>query len=558
MTVAQLQALNGTLNVTIDGSLKTASVNLAAATSFSNAAEIIANDLSITGLSAGSYTGSIATTVLTVTAVINGPETAQFTGSISTTTLTVTAMARGTIHVGDVLIGAGVTANTKVSALGSGTGGIGTYTIDTSQSVASETINSYQAAGALAVGDVLSGSGGGGVTAGTYITSLGTGTGGTGTYNVSTSQTVTSSTINANAPAVVYDSQSGAFVISSGTAGASSAITFGTGAMATSLLLTAATGAVLSQGAAQSTPAAAMNAIVAISRNWAQFMTTFEPVDTDKEAFAAWTNGTGNAYGYAMVDTNVLNTENGGPAPAVAAIQLADYSGTSLIYENPAIDTVGGEIAAFVLGYGASIAFDQPQGRATADFKAQTGLTPQVTTDAVYGFVVETYGMNCYLNATTANEAFTFYDNGSVSGPFEWLDTYLDQIWLRNQMQLALMVLLTTAGSIPYNQRGYGMIALSLEGSPAQPGQPPNGPIAEAVFNGVIQPGVPLSATQIAEVNAAAGVPIDQVLATRGWYLQILPATPQVRQARGSPPINFWYMDGGSIQKITLNSITVQ
>lgn len=51
--------------------------------------------------------------------------------------------------------------------------------------------------GTLAVGHILSGSG---VTAGTYITALGTGEGGTGTYEVSVSQTVSATTVTGNAP----------------------------------------------------------------------------------------------------------------------------------------------------------------------------------------------------------------------------------------------------------------------------------------------------------------------------------------------------------------------
>ena len=50
LTLAQLQALSGSLSVTIDGTVHTAaSVNLSAATSFSNAASIIQTDLSLSG-----------------------------------------------------------------------------------------------------------------------------------------------------------------------------------------------------------------------------------------------------------------------------------------------------------------------------------------------------------------------------------------------------------------------------------------------------------------------------------------------------------------------------
>lgn len=60
-----------------------------------------------------------------------------FTGSISGTTLTVSDMPTGSISVGDTVFASGVTAGTTVSAFGSGTGGIGTYTVNNSQSVGS-------------------------------------------------------------------------------------------------------------------------------------------------------------------------------------------------------------------------------------------------------------------------------------------------------------------------------------------------------------------------------------------------------------------------------------
>src|SRR5947209_6923293 len=52
---------------------------------------------------------------------------ASFTGSIATTTLTVSAISAGTINVGDTLSGSGVTAATTITALGTGTGGDGTF-----------------------------------------------------------------------------------------------------------------------------------------------------------------------------------------------------------------------------------------------------------------------------------------------------------------------------------------------------------------------------------------------------------------------------------------------
>jgi hypothetical protein len=142
---------------------------------------------------------------------ISTPSSAVFTGSTSGTTLTVTAITNGTIAAGQSLFGVGVTNETVITALGTGTGGIGTYTINLSQTVASVQMNSTTvgaqvtgsistttltvtavASGTLFVGQTIQGTG---VTALTIITALGMGTGGVGTYTVSTSQTVSSTTL---------------------------------------------------------------------------------------------------------------------------------------------------------------------------------------------------------------------------------------------------------------------------------------------------------------------------------------------------------------------------
>jgi hypothetical protein len=64
------------------------------------------------------------------------------TGSISGTTLTITAVTSGSFAVGDPVTGTGVTANTYITALGTGTGGVGSYTVNSSQTVSSTTISS--------------------------------------------------------------------------------------------------------------------------------------------------------------------------------------------------------------------------------------------------------------------------------------------------------------------------------------------------------------------------------------------------------------------------------
>ena len=77
-------------------------------------------------------------TTLAAGFVAVGATSTSITGSIAGTTLTVTAGSG--VAIGQILSGTGVTANTTITALGSGSGGAGTYTVSASQTVASTTI----------------------------------------------------------------------------------------------------------------------------------------------------------------------------------------------------------------------------------------------------------------------------------------------------------------------------------------------------------------------------------------------------------------------------------
>lgn len=66
------------------------------------------------------------------------PGDAAFTGAITTTTLTVSALSSGALAVGSAILGANTSPGTVVTARGTGNGGIGTYTVSPSQTVATE------------------------------------------------------------------------------------------------------------------------------------------------------------------------------------------------------------------------------------------------------------------------------------------------------------------------------------------------------------------------------------------------------------------------------------
>jgi hypothetical protein len=145
-------------------------------------------------------TGSPTQASLT-TSSIAAATSISCTGSISGNVLTVTAIATGSIYPGAILTGSNVATGTQVVAQLSGTAqGIGTYALNIAeQTVASETISGTYGvltvgAGTPIQGGILSGSGGGGVTAGTVVWQQLTAS----TWVVSPSQSVTSSTITEN------------------------------------------------------------------------------------------------------------------------------------------------------------------------------------------------------------------------------------------------------------------------------------------------------------------------------------------------------------------------
>ena len=68
---------------------------------------------------------------------------AVFTGSITGDTMDITAVNpayTGQIAVGSVIFGVGVATNTTVTALGTGSGGVGTYIVTPSQTIGSEVL----------------------------------------------------------------------------------------------------------------------------------------------------------------------------------------------------------------------------------------------------------------------------------------------------------------------------------------------------------------------------------------------------------------------------------
>lgn len=462
LTIAQLQALSGTFALDINGRTVTSdAVDLSGAASFSAAATLIA-------------------------AALDDAD-AAFTGEITGDELTVTD-AVGTLAVGQTVTGVGVAAGTVITALGTGTGGDGTYTVSPAQTVAS---------GAMRSGPTL----------------------------------------------VTFDAVSGAFVITGGTPGATGSISYAVdGALATALRFTSTTGATLSQGADAATPGGIMDALAAFTQDFVTFATVFQPGIDDKVAFAAWADGQNNRFLYLMGESNPAAGSTSDDATAGGQIRALDYTATAFLYDP--VDPAA--LAAFAAGSIASIDFTATEGRTNLAFRRTGRLTPGVT-DQVVAEQLIANGYNFYGAYATAADRFVFLYPGQVRGPYRWIDSFINQVWLSNNFQLNLMNLLVNVRSIPYNSAGYAIIEEAL-----------SGPIDAGLSFGAIRAGVPLSAEQATAINTEAGLPVAATITERGWYLQVRPASPSVRADRGSPPITFWYADGQSVQKIALNLTQVQ
>jgi hypothetical protein len=76
---------------------------------------------------------------------------ATVTGSITGTTLTVTAVSSGTLATGQTIMGPSLPDGVRIVALGTGTGGTGTYTVGVAATVGSMTMNAVAAATPTAI-----------------------------------------------------------------------------------------------------------------------------------------------------------------------------------------------------------------------------------------------------------------------------------------------------------------------------------------------------------------------------------------------------------------------
>lgn len=336
---------------------------------------------------------------------------------------------------------------------------------------------------------------------------------------------------------VTWDAAFSCFVITTTETGTVATISAVTGTAANGLGLADGT---VSQGGEIDTPISAMNRIKDLTQNWATFTVIDSTTTAQKQDFAQWNTQQNKRYAYIPWDDDPQAIVNGSDTCFGALCKQFKYEGVLPVYN-------AAQYSAFLMGCFASVDWNANNGRITAAFKTQSGLLPAVRTLQTATNLL-TNGYTYYgAYSGSGDNTFNFSYNGQAPGSaYLWIDSYINQIFFNSQLQLALITMLLAQRSLPYNADGYTLIRAAC-----------SDPINQALLNGTIRRGVSLSESQKAQIVSAIGFDVSTELYTNGYYLYIGDASAQTRGQRQSPPISLYYMDGGSIQQITLQSIVV-
>jgi hypothetical protein len=313
-TLTQLQAINnGTLSLTSEGYNFNASINLASATSFADAARLIQSALN-----------AAQPTEATTTRSSIAPASASFTGSIEGGLMVVTAVSSGQIAIGGVLTSANGYWGHIIAQISGAPGGVGVYNVWYSATgpnrvsappgtALSETY------GVLTIGTVNSGTvaagqevTGNGVTGNTAIEHhvRGSGFGSGSEWVVDLTQTVASGAmaIKAAPLSVQYSRVAGATVNSDsfwievvgGYPGRPTTVSYASGTVADLLGLTQSAGAYLSTpGQITESPSAWLNNIVNNENSdWSSFQMTYPTSSYTADELSDWSAASGGRFQY--------------------------------------------------------------------------------------------------------------------------------------------------------------------------------------------------------------------------------------------------------------------
>jgi len=304
------------------------------------------------------------------------------------------------------------------------------------------------------------------------------------------------------------------------------------------LKLTQVDNAILSQGSKAQTPAENMAAIKKISRNWQAFNTLWDNFldkaetlalckwndsnNQERTVFAVWTKTTvGNSISLKQdIDENLY---------ANIFVNYSDY------------DFIAGE-----LGSLAAIDYNQRSATISLANKTFTGIKPLVDNDLDYDLLTAAK-VNFYGQFSSRATIYNFSEDGSVTGPWNYIENIYNEAWLDDTLQNKTAVFFSVTKRNPYNNYGYESL-----------GSVVNDVLQQATKNNVAEAGVNLSQIQIQSLSREAGFDISSALFDQGYYYQVVPATAEQRAKRDPIVVNIWYINGGNWNKVKFQNRYVQ
>lgn len=335
-----------------------------------------------------------------------------------------------------------------------------------------------------------------------------------------------------------YHAPSKRFIIKTETVGVDAKITVATGQVADALGLSEDAGAVASRGAEKTSASETMRLITGRFKNFVTFFTAYDATDEENLELAKWVSAN---YGYVFL---VHTKENN----ALVAESTADIASQikALGYQYSAAIWGGAEMAAFVSGCFASVAWERNNAVITQAFKRSALVSPNVTSDDEYDALNEK-GYSFIGNFACRNSEFNIaYQGLTVYGDFKYLDSLINDIWLNSKVQTSVFFGLQQMDAVPYNEQGYASVkAWMLDAMEA------------GLKNGVIRAGVTLNETQKDTLFNLLGDDYSADLYQNGFLILVLDPGAQVRGMRGSPETYYVYTSGGSIHCVHGESIVV-
>lgn len=303
------------------------------------------------------------------------------------------------------------------------------------------------------------------------------------------------------AATVTYDAATGSFIFTSTEQEAAEISVSAPGNLAAPMGWTTAASPdpIFSPGVDLTPIADALTASVGLSNNFGSF--AFVDVLTGDEAAeaSAWNAARNVEYLFA---TRVADL-------AAAASLVADVSGNSgtAITLAPSAGEYDELLPTAIL---AATNYDLRNAVQNYMFQ-KANLTPKVFTNAEADSF-DQIRVNYYGNTQTAGQQINFYQRGLLMGtdtaPLD-MNTYANEIWLKDAAQSAIMGLLLALPRIPANAEGRGQVMAILQD-----------PINRALNNGTISVGKPLTPVQKVYIGQVTGDPTAwHQVQTIGYWL---------------------------------------